>query len=275
MVNKKSASRRIVFLGAGNMAEAMIRGLVISELVNKKNITATDIRVERLNYIKKKFGIKISSDNKKAVRQGEIIILAVKPQQIKGLLGEIGNLVNERQLVISLVAGIPTKYIERFFSKKVPVIRVMPNTPALVSEGVSIITRGKYAKRKHLEFARQIFSAVGYVAELPEKLLNAVTALSGSGPAYVFYLAEILNESAKRMHLPEKIAQKLVNQTIFGAAKMLKTTTETSEILRQKVTSPRGTTETAIKYLQSKKFKQIFIQAVLKAKKRAAELTPK
>lgn len=275
MVNKKSASRRIVFLGAGNMAEAMIRGLVISELVNKENITATDIRAERLNYIKKKFGIKISSDNKKAVRQGEIIILAVKPQQIRGLLGEIGNLVNERQLVISLVAGIPTKYIERFFSKKVAVIRVMPNTPALVSEGVSIITRGKYAKRKHLEFARQIFSAVGYVAELPEKLLNAVTALSGSGPAYVFYLAEILNESAKRMHLPEKVSQELVNQTILGAARMLKVTGESAQLLREKVTSPGGTTETAIKYLQAKKFKQIFTQAVLKAKKRATELTPK
>ncbi len=267
--------KKIVFLGAGNMAEALIRGLVISGLVNKQNILATDIRQERLNYIKKKFGTRVSSDNKKAVRQGEIIVLAVKPQQMEGLLGEIGDAVTGEQLVISIAAGIPTKYIEKFFDQRVPVTRVMPNTPALVSEGASAITPGKYANKKHLEIAKKIFSAVGYVTVLPEKLLNPVTALSGSGPAYVFYLAEILNESAKKMNLPERIAQELVNQTILGAAKMLKVTGESAEILRQKVTSPGGTTETAIKYLESKEFKRIFIDAILKAKKRAQELTPK
>lgn len=265
---------KIVFLGAGNMAEALISGIVKSGLADKGKIIATDIRSERLNYIKKKFGIKISSENKKAVTESKTIVLAVKPQQIKGLLGEIGERVRKEQLVISIAAGIPTKYIERFFGKKIPVVRVMPNTPALVSEGASVLTPGKYANKKHLEIAKKIFSAVGYVTQLPEELMNAVTALSGSGPAYVFFLAEILVESAKKMHLPEKIAQELVNQTILGAGKMLKTTGESAQNLRQKVTSPGGTTEAAIKYLESKKFKEAFIQALLKARKRAQELTP-
>jgi len=265
MLNKK-----IVFLGAGNMAEAMISGLA-----DKENILATDIREERLGQIKKKFGIKVSSENKKAVQQGKIIVLAVKPQQMKGLLGEIGDLVKREQLVISIAAGIPTKCIEKFFTQKVPVIRVMPNTPVLVGEGASVITAGKYANKKHLEIAKKIFSAVGYVAELPENLLNAVTALSGSGPAYIFYLAEILNEAAKKMNLPEKTALELVTQTILGAGRMLKNTDESAQMLRQKVTSPGGTTEAAIKYLQSKKFKEILVQAVLKARKRAQELALK
>lgn len=264
--------KKIVFLGAGNMAEALISGLVRSGLAGKGQITATDIRQKRLDYIKKKFRIEVSSDNKKAVRRGEIIILAVKPQQIEGLLGEIGDLVNRGQLVISIAAGILTGYIEKFFKQKVPVIRVMPNTPALVSEGASVITPGKYANKKHLEVVKKIFSALGYVTQLPEKLMNAVTALSGSGPAYVFYLAEILNEAGKKMNLPEKFAQELVNQTILGAAKMLKVTGEFPQTLREKVTSPGGTTESAIKYLQAKRFKQIFIQAVLQARKRAKEL---
>lgn len=265
-------NKRIVFLGAGNMAEALIRGLVNSELVKRGNIVATDIRVERLNYIKKKFGTKVSSDNKKAILQGEIIILAVKPQQIKELLGEIGDSVKKEQLVISIAAGIPIRFIEKLFDERVPVIRVMPNTPALVGEGASAITPGRYANKKHLELAKKIFSAVGYTVQLPEKLMNAVTALSGSGPAYIFYLAEILNEAAKKMNLPERIAQELVNQTILGAAKMLKVTGEFPQSLREKVTSPGGTTEAAIKYLQAKRFKQILVQAVLRACNRSREL---
>lgn len=267
--------QKIVFLGAGNMAEALISGIVKGRLAGKEKIIATDIRKERIIYLKKKLGIGVTTNNQEAVKRGEIIILAVKPQQIKELLGEIGNLVTKKQLVISIAAGIPTRYIEKFFKQKVQVVRVMPNTPALVREGTSVITSGKYAQKKHLQIVKKIFSAVGYVAELPEKLLNAVTALSGSGPAYVFYLAEILSEAAKKMNLPENIAQKLVNQTILGAGKMLKITGESGQMLRQKVTSPGGTTEAAIKYLQSKKFKEIFAQAVLKARKRAQELTPK
>lgn len=267
--------QKILFLGAGNMAEALISGLVNGGLVKKQDIIATDLRLERLVYLKKKFGIQVSKNNKKAIQQGEIIILAVKPQQIKGLIGEIGELLRKEQLVISIAAGIPTKYVEKFLPQRVPVVRVMPNTPALVGEGASVVTAGKYANKKHLEVAKKIFSAVGYVTELPESLLNAVTALSGSGPAYIFYLAEILNEAAKKMNLPEKTAYKLVTQTILGVGRMLKVTGESAQMLRQKVTSPGGTTEAAIKYLQSKKFKEIFVQAILQARKRAQELIPK
>jgi pyrroline-5-carboxylate reductase len=267
--------QKIVFLGAGNMGEALISGLVNSGLAGKGQIIATDIRTERLVYLKKKFGIQVSENNKKAVQQGEIIVLAVKPQQIKGLLGEIGDWVRKEQLVISIAAGIPTKYIEKFFQQRVPLIRVMPNTPALVGEGVTVLTPGKYTNEKHLKIAKKIFSAVGYVSVLPEKLLNAVTALSGSGPAYIFYLAEILDEAAKKMNLPEETACELVTRTILGAGKMLKITGESGRMLRQKVTSPGGTTEAATKYLQAKKFKEIFIQALFKARKRAQELAPK
>ncbi len=266
---------RIVFLGAGNMAEALISGLVSSGSAGKERIIAADIRTERLVHLKNRFGIRISRNNKAAVREGKIIVLAVKPQQIKGVLGEISDQVKREQLVISIAAGIPTKYIEKFFRQKVPVIRVMPNTPALIGEGASVITTGKYARKEHLRIVKKIFSAVGYVTELPEKLLNAVTALSGSGPAYVFYLVEMMNESAKRMNLPRGIAQELVNQTIYGAIKMLKISGAPAQIFREKVTSPGGTTEAAIKYLQSKKFKPIFVQALFKARERAQKLAPK
>ncbi|MFN3966070.1 MAG: pyrroline-5-carboxylate reductase family protein, partial [Endomicrobiia bacterium] len=161
----------LCFLGAGNIAEAIISGLLDSDLTLRKNIIATDIRKERLTYISKKFGIKVETNNVNAVRKSDIIVIAVKPQQIKELLQEISGRVQSSQLVISVAAGITTKYIESFLGK-VPVIRTMPNTPVFVKEGMIVYCKGRYVKKEHESIVRELFNSVGLTISLKEKLLD-------------------------------------------------------------------------------------------------------
>lgn len=263
---------KILFLGAGNMAEAIIRGLLASRKMNNKNICATDVRRERLTFLQKKYKINISSCNIHSLSATDTIVLAVKPQQIKDLLTEICCYVKKQQLIVSIAAGIPTKFIEKVLCQKVPVVRVMPNTPALVGAGMTVVSRGKYAKVKHEQFVKDIFSAVGKTVCLPEKYMDTVTAVSGSGPAYVFFLAELMAKAGNEMGLPEKVVLQLVKQTVFGAAKLMIESDDLPETLRARVTSPGGTTQAAITYMQDKKFDKILIEALNKAKNRASEL---
>jgi pyrroline-5-carboxylate reductase len=264
---------KIAFLGAGNMAEAIIAGIAGSKLVPPQRITASDVRKERLNYLKKKFGIKAADGNRSAVKASKIIFLCVKPQSMEELLSEIGPFIRPSQLVVSIAAGITTRFIEGYLTKNVPVVRAMPNLPLLAGEGVAGICRGRAAKKAHAGIVKKIFSASGLVVEIPEKKINAVTALSGSGPAYVFYLAEMLKTAGTEMGLAEDIADRLARQTVFGAGKMLKEQELSASQMRKNVTSPGGTTEAAVKHLEMKKFSKIFVEAVKLARKRAGELS--
>jgi len=266
-------NKKIAFLGAGNMAEAIMAGLVKSGLVRPGGISAFDVKSERLRYLKRKFGVNPAQNNSSALKGAAVVLLCVKPQMMEELLCEIGLHIRPGQLVISIAAGITTKYIERFLIKGVPVVRVMPNTALLAGAGATAVSAGKYAKERHVSQAVKLFSVSGITERVPEKKINAVTALSGSGPAYIFYMAEMLKDAGVKMGLPADVSEALSRQTVYGAGKMLKETGFPASQLRKNVTSPGGTTEAAIKFLDKKGFAGIFKAAVKRAKERAGELS--
>jgi len=268
-----AANKKIAFLGAGNMAEAIITGLVHSRLIAPENIIASDVKTDRLTYLSSKFKIKVATDNFSAIKPAGTIFLCVKPQMMEELLCASGLKISPKQLVISIAAGITTKYIESYLVKGVPVVRAMPNTPLLSGAGATALCPGKYANKIHVSAAKKLFSASGIVEETTEAKINAVTALSGSGPAYVFYLAELLKSAGAEMGLAEDVSDRLARQTVFGAGKMLVEQKAPASLMRKNVTSPGGTTEAALKYLEKNGFARIFKEAVKKAKKRAGDLS--
>ncbi|MEW6041913.1 MAG: pyrroline-5-carboxylate reductase, partial [Elusimicrobiota bacterium] len=238
----------------------------------RNRIIISDIKKERLAYLTQKYGITSAESNQKAIKESGIIIISVKPQQVTDLLGEISGYVKPHHLVISVAAGITTSYIEKFL-KDVSVIRTMPNTPVLVGKGMIVFCAGKFAKKSNGDFVRELFSPIGKVIHLDEKYFDAVTAISGSGPAYLFYLAEAMILAAKELGLDGISSRTLVKQTISGAAELMSLSKDEPGILRYRVTSPGGTTESAIKYLEENNFAAILKSAIKNAAKRSKELT--
>jgi pyrroline-5-carboxylate reductase len=265
--------KRVAFIGCGNMGSALISGILGSGLISKDKVLVTDIRPKRLEYIREKEGVSTTENNREAVEKCDIIVLAVKPQVMERVLSEIKDVVTGDKLIVSIAAGITTGFIEKALEKEVPVVRVMPNTPALVKTGASGLSSGKYAGEQEETIAEQMMSRVGIVVKVPEEMLDAVTALSGSGPAYIFYVIESLIEAGMEMGLSEDDVRKLVNQTVLGAVNMVMETGESPQVLRHKVTSPGGTTEAALKYLEEKGFQKILIAAVKEATIRSKELS--
>lgn len=265
-------NKKIAFIGAGNMAEALLAGLITCKTVPAKNIIAADIRAERRNYLKKKYKVSVTNLAAEAIGRADVIFLSVKPQQMEGLLLQAGSGIKSTQLVISIAAGITTRCIEGFLPKGTAVIRSMPNTPALLGAGAIAVSKGRYAGNKDVALAVKLFSSSGAVLELPESKINAVTALSGSGPAYVFYLCEAMARGGVLAGLSKEVADKLARQTVFGAGKMLAELAIPADELRRNVTSPGGTTEAAVAYLESNDLAEIMAQAVGRARKRAEEL---
>lgn len=273
MARQKQSGKTIAFLGAGNMAEALMSGFIASKLVPARRIIAADVRLEHLSGLRRHYGIATASDNAAAVARADIIFLAVKPQQIQAVLAQVGPSITRRQLVISIAAGVTTRFVESFLPARVPVVRAMPNTPAIVRSGATAIARGKAAGPVHERIAQKLFSTVGQVAIVREKDINAVTALSGSGPAYVFYLSEALEQAGVSLGLSRQVAGQLARQTLFGAGLMLTTSADEAAELRRKVTSPGGTTEAAIARLEKHRVRQAVTDALTCACKRAAELS--
>jgi pyrroline-5-carboxylate reductase len=265
--------KRIVFIGSGNMAEALISGLVGSGLVGKKNLTSTDVRHERLRYLKKKYGINTTADNREAIQTADIIFLAIKPQHMEDFLKEASPAFRKGQLVITIAAGITTDYIAKQLPDGIAIVRAMPNTPALIAEGAIGLAKGGAARPAHLALAKRLFSTVGIVVELPESAINAVTALSGSGPAYAFYLCEAMVQAGIDMGLQAEVADLLARQTMKGAGKMLAAMKTPVAELRKNVTSPGGTTAAALNHMEKKHFHDIVVDALQQAKKRAGELS--
>ncbi len=259
----------IAFLGAGNMAEALIRGLHAKKVMPASRIIATDIRPERLDELKKAFGIRVTGDNAAAARDAEIIVLAVKPQQMSAALAGVRS----SGLFISIAAGITTARLEHELGGQPRVIRAMPNTPALVGAGAAALAKGKYATDDDLEAAESILKAVGITVRVEEKLLDAVTALSGSGPAYVFYLAEAMIRAGIAQGLSPDVARKLAVHTVFGTGMVLARTDEEPAELRRKVTSPGGTTEAALRVMSDHKLPEIVAKAMAAAAQRGRELS--
>lgn len=264
--------KRIVLVGGGNMGEALIAGLIASKQWKPSQIIVTDVRPEQLERLKAKYRVGTSADNRWAAREASIILLAVKPQQMRHVLEDLGPIIRQEQLVLSIAAGISTAFLEKFLAKGVPTVRVMPNTPALVGAGASGLARGKWATLSHEKAATAILATVGRVVTVDEKDMDAVTAVSGSGPAYVFYLAEAMKEAAVRLGLAPTVADVLVRQTLKGAGQLLAQSHEEAQTLRHRVTSPGGTTEAALNVLKGGRLKGLFLRALKRAAQRSHEL---
>ncbi len=264
--------KRLAIIGAGAMGSALVRGLIQSGKLKADQIVASDIDEERLKQLQP-FGVQTTNDNKLAVQQSDVALLCVKPQVMDEVLAEISPAVDpKKHCVISIAAGIPIARLESALPEGTPVVRVMPNTPAQVLAGASAIALGTNATELHRQIAHEIFSAVGLVIDVPEKLIDAVTALSGSGPAYVFVFAEALADAGVNLGLPRAVALKLAAQTLLGAAKMLLETGKHPAELKDMVTSPGGTTIAALSVLERKAFRGAIIEAVAVAHQRAKEL---
>ena len=267
---------KIGIIGCGNMGEAIIKGQRAKG--KGQSLIASDKSEKRRNYIRKKYHISVVKDNVKLLKESEVIILAVKPQDIKDVLNEVTLYplpITLHPLFISIAAGISTHFIEGLFKLKVKVIRVMPNMTALIGQGISVICKGKYATAKDLDIAKKIFNSLGEVIEVEEKYLNLITGLSGSGPAYFFYFVEQLIKTGICLGLKKDVAEKLVIQTGLGSLKMLvhhKVHGGDTEGLRKRVASKGGTTEAALKIFQKRKIDKTFDEAIRAAVKRAKEL---
>ncbi len=263
---------KLGIIGAGNMAEALLSGVLKAKLMAPEQIKISDVREERLAALAARYKVKTARNNQDVARDAETVVLAVKPQQIKEILDEICRTVEPHQLVISIAAGIPLRVLEGKFTRPVPVIRVMPNTPAMVQEVAAGIASGRFVQKVHREFVVKLFNSMGEAVEVDESLMDAVTAVSGSGPAYFFHMIEALVEGGVAEGLEPDVARALAVQTMFGAAKMLSQTAEDPAKLRVQVTSPGGTTEAALAVLTERDFAGAVKAAVQAARARSEEL---
>ena len=261
-------------IGAGNMAEAITRGILRAGLLKPSQIIATDVAAPRRELFQNELGIKSVDDNAAVAGQSRRLLLSVKPQQVQTALAGIGAVMNVETRVISIMAGISTAFIEKHLSGGKPwrVIRAMPNTPMLVGEGMAGICAGNHATPDDVADAKRLFEAAATVIEVTEDQMDAVTAVSGSGPAYFFYFVEHMIRAGESLGLTAQQSKTLALKTAAGAARMLATSTDTPQELRRKVTSPGGTTQAAITYLEQQMVGEIFAQAIGAAAKRSKEL---
>jgi pyrroline-5-carboxylate reductase len=262
--------QRIAVLGTGKMGEALVSGMLrAGKPVDEVLVTAR--RAERAAELTDRYGVAAVS-NPEAAKQADTLILTAKPQDMAALLAEIAPAVTAGQLVISVAAGIPTAFIERALPGGVPVVRVMSNTPVLVDEAMSVISAGAYAGEAHLRRAEELLRPVGQVLRIPESQQDAATALSGSGPAYVYFLVEAMVDAGILLGIPRSTALDMVKQVVFGAATMLRDSGEHPVILREAVTSPAGTTASAMRELERHGVRAAFLAAIEAARDRGREL---
>lgn len=266
------ASQRIGFIGAGNMAEALIRGLVRGNHIPATQVLASAPRRDRLDELASEYGIAVTLANHEVASKCSVVVLSVKPQILEPVLREISHALAPDALLISVAAGIDTATIEQAVADGVRVVRAMPNTPALVGAGATAIAAGKHAAASDLATARAMFDAVGITVELAETHLDAVTGLSGSGPAYIFLILEALADAGVKVGLARRNAQRLAAQTVMGSAKMLLDTDEHPGKLKDMVTSPGGTAIAGLHTLEQGGLRTTLINAVETATKRAKEL---
>ena len=263
--------RTIGFIGGGNMAEAMIRGLLRGNDFAPAQISASGPRQERVRELREAYGIEATTDNKVPAR-AQIVVLSVKPQIMARVLEEVAETISPDALVISIAAGVPVATIQSRLAAGTRVIRAMPNTPALVDAGATAIAGGEHARESNLADAKRIFDAIGLTVILDESQLDAVTGLSGSGPAYVFLILEALSDAGVKVGLSRRTAQLLAAQTVLGSAKLLLETNEHPGRLKDMVTSPGGTAITGLHTLEAGGVRTTLMNAVEAATRRSREL---
>ena len=261
--------QRLAILGAGKIGESLLAGLLSSGWTD---VVATGRRQERVDELRDRFGIDATLSNVDAISGARIAVIAVKPQDIEALLAEIGPVVSTEQTVLSVAAAIPTSSIEARLTARVPVVRAMPNAPSTVHEGIAGICAGAHASEEDLALAEEVLSHLGGVVRLPEHAMDAVTAVSGSGPAYFALLAEAMIEAGILLGLSREVTTRLVVQTMFGTAKLLRDERMHPVELREAVTSPGGTTIRAIRELEQAGVRAAFLNAIQAAMERSREL---
>jgi pyrroline-5-carboxylate reductase len=262
----------VAILGAGKIGESLLSGLLSSGWRQPQEIVVTARRAERVDELVQRYGVRGTTSNAEAVHGAEVIVVAVKPQDFDILLGEIGPVVAEGQTVLSVAAAIPTAAIEARLPSGVPVVRSMPNAPSTVHEGIAGICAGAHADEEHLALAEEVLRHLGAVVRVPERYMDAVTAVSGSGPAYFALLAEAMIEAGILLGLTRETSTQLVVQTMLGAAKLLRDEHMHPVELREMVTSPGGTTIRAIRELEQAGVRAAFLNAIQAAMERSREL---
>ena len=265
-------SRKVAILGAGKIGESLLAGLLSSDWRTPEEIVVTGRREERVRELEERHGVLGTLSNAEAVQGAALVVIAVKPQDFDILLGEIGGVLTPEQTVLSVAAAIPTAQIEARLAAGVPVVRAMPNAPALVHEGMAGVCAGAHAGDEHLAVAEEVLSHLGAVARVPERYMDAVTAVSGSGPAYFALLAEAMIEAGILLGLSRETSTQLVVQTMLGTAKLLRDEQMHPVELREMVTSPGGTTIQAIRELEQAGVRAAFLNAIQAAMIRSKEL---
>lgn len=263
---------KICILGTGNMGEAILKGILTSGLYSKKDIIVTDVAEDRLSYLHERYNVKTTRNNAQAASSSRYIMMTVKPAVIKSLISEISHVSDESKLIISVAAGISINNIRIWFKKELPVIRVMPNIPVLVLEGATAIASGPGVRPEEIDDVKKIFDSVGKSILLGEEHINAVTGLSGSGPAYIFAVIDALSDGGVKVGLPRQAATLLAAQTVLGAAKMVLESGEHPGRLKDMITSPGGTTIEGLHTLEMSGIRGAFISAVQQAANKADEL---
>ena len=264
--------RRIAILGGGKIGESLLSGLLSSGWRKPEEIVVTGRRQERIDELAERYGFETTLSNSDAVDGAAFIVIAVKPQDFDVLLGEVGSELSSEQTVLSIAAAMPTAQIEKHLTDSVPVLRAMPNAPATVHEGVAGLCAGAHAGDEHLAMAEEVLTHVGRVVQVPEPYMDAVTAVSGSGPAYFALLAEAMIEAGILLGLSREVSTELVVQTMFGTAKLLRDEHMHPVELREMVTSPGGTTIRAIRELERAGVRAAFLNAIQAAMERSQEL---
>ncbi len=265
-------ARRVAIIGCGRIGESLLRGLLSSAWRAPGEIVVTARREERVRQLSDEYGVEGAASNAEAVAGATLVVIAVKPQDFDTLLGEIGGLLTEEQTVLSVAAAISTAYIEKRIAPGVPVVRAMPNVPSVVHEGIAGVCAGAHADDAHLALAEEVLRHIGYSVRVPEKAMDAVTAVSGSGPAYFALLAEAMIEAGILLGLTRETSTQLVVQTMLGTAKLLRDENMHPVVLREQVTSPGGTTTRAIHELEQAGVRAAFMNAIQAAMERSREL---
>lgn len=264
---------KISFIGAGSMAEAIIGGMVKQQFIDSKQIFVSNKTNEtRLEQLADKYDISGITNKQEVIEDANIIVFATKPDDLASAISEVKQFIKDDQLIVSVIAGVSTSYIQSLIDKDIAVIRTMPNTSATISYSATAIAKGEFATDNHIKLVKSLFSAIGTVSVVQEDDMHIVTGISGSGPAYIYYLVEAMEKVAEEEGLDKKTAKQLITQTIIGAGEMLKQSNGSAQTLRENVTSPNGTTAAGIQTLSDYKFQEAVINCVKSAKERSIEL---
>lgn len=264
--------KKLAIIGVGKLGEALATGLLRRGELSTEDIAGSVAHEASLERVRDRLSIEVTLDNRELVRDRDVVLIAVKPQNMSSVLEEISDVITEEQLVITVAASVPTGFVEERLRDEVPVVRAMPNTPCVINAGMTVICGGRHARDEHLRTAEAIFDSVGATVFLEESLMDGVTGLSASGPAYLYVVIESMAEAGVKLGIPRDVSTLLAAQTVLGSARMVLESKEHPALLKDVVTTPAGCTVDGLLELEEGKFRVTLIKAIVRAAERAREL---